>query len=272
MPTFSLSLTFAINSLCFLTGNLFPNQVTAVDFLPTFLPVDESSSASNTLQSQSETSFANNTSQSHSATSFTNNILQNQLETSFTNNIFQSQSETTDVERSHIETPHFCAENFQVPSSRSATQNEPLHTTRPSSSTTILLETFPCNNPINPHMRSKEARLQTFLDNSTRWPAHRIRATPQQIVAAGMYYLGLRDRVKCWYCNGGLQNWDQEDDPWAEHAKWFPLCEFVLQQKGPEFVHRIVSLYPGLERPPLYNPTRAEPAREIAQQMQFNVK
>ena len=112
---------------------------------------------------------------------------------------------------------------------------------------------FPCNHPINPHMRSKNARLQTFLDHSTTWPAHRVRATPQQIVDAGMYYLGLRDRVKCWYCNGGLQNWDQEDDPWEEHAKWFPSCEFVLQQKGEDFVQRIVNNNPGLQRPLLYN-------------------
>ena len=103
-------------------------------------------------------------------------------------------------------------------------------------------------------MRSKNARLQTFLDNFTTWPAHRIRATPQQIVDAGMYYLGLRDRVKCWYCNGGLQNWNQEDDPWEEHTKWFPSCEFVLQQKGEDFVQRIVDNNLGLQRPVLYDP------------------
>ena len=177
-----------------------------------------------------------------------------------------------DIGTTNVQTPSSCLQNFQVTSSASPSQNEQLPSSTPPNPATLLLETFPCNHPINPHMRSNEARLQTFLDNSTRWPAHQIRATPQQIVDAGMYYLGLRDRVKCWYCNGGLQNWDQEDDPWAEHAKWFPLCEFVLQQKGPEFVHRIVSLYPGLERPPLYNPTRAEPAREIAQLMQINSK
>jgi len=33
---------------------------------------------------------------------------------------------------------------------------------------------------------------------------------------------GERDRVKCWYCNGGLQNWERNDVPWEEHAKWFP--------------------------------------------------
>ena len=112
-------------------------------------------------------------------------------------------------------------------------------------------------------MRSCEARLQTFLDSSSIWPAHRIRATPQQIVNAGMYYLGERDRVKCWYCNGGLQNWERDDDPMEEHAKWFPLCEFVLQQKGPDYVHQIVLRNPGLRRPNLYNPSSGQAAQSL---------
>ena len=112
---------------------------------------------------------------------------------------------------------------------------------------------FLCRRPINPHMRSKEARLQTFLDNSVSWPVHRIRATPQQIADAGMFYLGERDRVKCWYCNGGLQNWEQDDQPWEEHAKWFPRCEFVLQQKGANYVNQIVARFPNLRRPILSN-------------------
>jgi len=114
-------------------------------------------------------------------------------------------------------------------------------------------------------MRSREARLQTFLDNSSIWPAHRIRATPQQIVDAGMYYLGERDRVKCWYCNGGLQNWERDDNPINEHAKWFPLCEYVLQQKGPDYVYQIVLQNPGLRRPNLYNPSTGQAAQSVVQ-------
>ena len=117
---------------------------------------------------------------------------------------------------------------------------------------------FPCLHPVNPHMRSSEARLQTFLDNCSICLAHRIRATPQQIVDAGMYYLGERDRVKCWYCNGGLQNWERDDDPMEEHAKWFPLCEFVLQQKGPDYVHQIVLKTPEVRRPLIPNSSSAE--------------
>ena len=78
---------------------------------------------------------------------------------------------------------------------------------------------FPCLHAVNPHMREEPIRLQTFDE---RWPSNRVRATAQQIAKAGFYFLGERDRVKCWYCNGGLQNWEPLDEPWREHAKWFP--------------------------------------------------
>jgi len=61
------------------------------------------------------------------------------------------------------------------------------------SSTTIpeqLAHIFSCSNSVNPHMRSKAARLQTFRDRSDEWPAHRIAATPEQMVQAGFFYLG----------------------------------------------------------------------------------
>jgi len=35
--------------------------------------------------------------------------------------------------------------------------------------------------------------------------------------------LGETNRVKCWYCNGGLQTWASKNEPWREHAKWFPM-------------------------------------------------
>ncbi|XP_076812281.1 baculoviral IAP repeat-containing protein 7-like [Clavelina lepadiformis] len=122
-----------------------------------------------------------------------------------------------------------------------------------------LMTLFSCSNPVNPHMRSESARINTFLDHLSSWPAHRIRTSIQQIVKAGFFYLGDRDRVKCWYCNGGLQNWERDDDAWREHAKWFPLCEFVLQRKGPEYVHNIVAYYPNLRRPNIPNAPSSVP-------------
>ncbi|XP_076818315.1 E3 ubiquitin-protein ligase XIAP-like isoform X3 [Clavelina lepadiformis] len=110
---------------------------------------------------------------------------------------------------------------------------------------------FSCENPVSPHMRNEDSRFETF---DHRWLHKQIRATPRQIAKAGFFFLGERDKVKCWYCNGGLQNWDHDDEPWSEHAKWFPTCEYVLQCKGPDFVHRMVSLFPNLRRPVMRGP------------------
>nr|CAB3225578.1 ZF(RING)-14 zinc finger protein [Phallusia mammillata] len=127
-----------------------------------------------------------------------------------------------------------------------------------------LRNMFQCQYPVSPHMRNEETRFETF---DHRWPASQVNATPRQIARAGFFFLGERDRVKCWYCNGGLQNWDPQDEPWTEHAKWFPTCEFLLQRKGPDFVHRMVSMFPNLPRPLLRGPhdvAPPNPGRRIA--------
>jgi len=76
---------------------------------------------------------------------------------------------------------------------------------------------------------------------------------------ARSFLSGVRDRVKCFHCNGGLQNWSQGDDPWYEHAKWYPTCEFLLQQKCPEFIQNVVARFPNIERPRLAAPGRDVP-------------
>jgi hypothetical protein len=42
-----------------------------------------------------------------------------------------------------------------------------------------------------------------------------------------IYILGLNDGVKCFYCDGIVQCWDPQDDPWLEHIKWYPQCGFL---------------------------------------------
>ena len=44
--------------------------------------------------------------------------------------------------------------------------------------------------------------------------------SPAQIVMGGFFFIVECDRVKCWYCNGGLHNWECMDDPGVEHAKF----------------------------------------------------
>lgn len=124
---------------------------------------------------------------------------------------------------------------------------------------------FPCENPVNPHMASTLHRMQTFHDNLSRWNENNIRASASDMVEAGLYYLGQRDRVKCWYCNGGLQNWHVDDNPWFEHAKWFPTCEYVLQNKGPEYVYQVTQRFPNLNRSNLAAATQRPRMQEVVE-------
>ena len=82
----------------------------------------------------------------------------------------------------------------------------------------------------------------------------RIAANPNLIADAGFYYLDEGDRTKCWCCNGGLKNWERFDDPWIEHAKRFLLCEFLLKNRGVDYVKDIVKGFVSLNRPPVPNP------------------
>ena len=113
---------------------------------------------------------------------------------------------------------------------------------------------FQCKKPINPHMRRIVDHRQTFIV-SENWPGERIEADPTLMADAGFYYLGDSDRVKCRYCNGDLKNWERYDDPWMEHAKWFPLCDDLLKNKGVDFVKAVVKDFPGLNRPAISNPS-----------------
>ncbi|XDV26314.1 hypothetical protein PO909_030062 [Leuciscus waleckii] len=90
-------------------------------------------------------------------------------------------------------------------------------------------------------MQQCEERLLTFV----YWPS-RITVRPDQLAKAGFYYVGRNDDVKCFCCDGGLRCWESGDDPWVEHAKWFPRCEYLLQEKGQEFVHQIQARFPRL--------------------------
>ncbi|XP_054453676.1 E3 ubiquitin-protein ligase XIAP [Anoplopoma fimbria] len=77
--------------------------------------------------------------------------------------------------------------------------------------------------PMAPHMRSEEARLQTL----SSWPSTSP-VRPRDLAQAGLYYLGLEDRVQCFCCGGMLGGWEDGDTAWAEHTKHFPNCFFIL--------------------------------------------
>ena len=90
---------------------------------------------------------------------------------------------------------------------------------------------IPHQGPRHPQFASEAARLSTFQD----WPPG-LRQTKEEMAAAGLFYVGQSDQVKCFYCNGGLREWQVEDDPWVEHAGWFHNCGFIRLKKGEEFI------------------------------------
>uniref|UniRef100_A0A8C6IEI3 Uncharacterized protein n=1 Tax=Mus spicilegus TaxID=10103 RepID=A0A8C6IEI3_MUSSI len=87
----------------------------------------------------------------------------------------------------------------------------------------------------------EEARLESFED----WPFYAHGTSSRVLSAAGFVFTGKRDTVQCFSCGGCLGNWEEGDDPWKEHAKWFPKCEFLQSKKSPEEITQYVQSYEG---------------------------
>ncbi|XP_013393767.1 baculoviral IAP repeat-containing protein 3-like [Lingula anatina] len=100
-----------------------------------------------------------------------------------------------------------------------------------------------------------QARVQTFAN----WPPSRI-PRPEALARAGFFYAGFGDNVKCFFCDGGLRNWESQDDPWVEHARWFPRCDFVRQCKGDAFIQMIKD-----QKSPNNPPSQAQAQEQRAQ-------
>jgi hypothetical protein len=86
----------------------------------------------------------------------------------------------------------------------------------------------------SPSFTQLQARLDTFRD----WPAT-LSQQPADLAKAGFYYFGIKDMVKCFFCNGGLKNWDHNDDPYEDHVRWFPKCQYVRQLMGVEYIEKV---------------------------------
>jgi baculoviral IAP repeat-containing protein 7/8 len=83
----------------------------------------------------------------------------------------------------------------------------------------------------NPEFSIEANRLETYDD----WP-RTARQTPVTLSDAGFYYTGSGDRVICFSCNGGLKDWEENDDPWEQHAMWYEKCEYLKLMKGDDFI------------------------------------
>ncbi|XP_039956744.1 death-associated inhibitor of apoptosis 2 [Bactrocera tryoni] len=91
--------------------------------------------------------------------------------------------------------------------------------------------------PKKPKFSSLDSRLRTYVN----WPIPDIQK-PDALAQAGLYYQNVEDQVRCFHCNIGLRSWQREDDPWFEHAKWFPQCQFVRLVKGANYIQHVQDL------------------------------
>ncbi|BFZ09502.1 hypothetical protein BsWGS_12541 [Bradybaena similaris] len=85
-----------------------------------------------------------------------------------------------------------------------------------------------------PLFSSAEARRQTFTSWSVTH-SHR----PEDLVAAGFFYAGYADCVRCFYCGLGLKYWRPTDIPAYQHARYRPHCVYNRLYKGPDYIARV---------------------------------
>ncbi|XP_022114987.2 death-associated inhibitor of apoptosis 1 isoform X1 [Pieris rapae] len=90
--------------------------------------------------------------------------------------------------------------------------------------------------PVHSRYASEAARLRTFAD----WPRS-MRQKPEELAEAGFFYTGHGDKTKCFYCDGGLKDWENDDVPWEQHARWFDRCAYVQLVKGRDYVQKVLA-------------------------------
>ncbi|KAG7177450.1 death-associated inhibitor of apoptosis 2-like 3, partial [Homarus americanus] len=73
--------------------------------------------------------------------------------------------------------------------------------------------------------RFEKERLDTFID----WPLS-LWISPEDLAAAGFYYLRNKDLYACYFCGGVIGDWEKDDTPLGEHCRLFRHCPFVRNQ------------------------------------------
>lgn len=97
--------------------------------------------------------------------------------------------------------------------------------------------------PAFPHYALEEARTTTF----TEWPKVMRHKVPS-LVEAGFFYTGRGDQVQCFSCGVTINDWEEDDDPWVQHAVWQPDCKFLQLLRDKEFIESCVANYTEKEK------------------------
>lgn len=113
--------------------------------------------------------------------------------------------------------------------------------------------------PIEYDMENEEKRLQSFQRNSG-WQGM---VDPRRLAAAGFYYTGINDHVKCFACDTSLNQWQPDDDPVKEHFKENPTCTYI-SKLGNKFTISHVPSRIGLQESSSMTPSFRQPFRSTS--------
>lgn len=91
--------------------------------------------------------------------------------------------------------------------------------------------------PTHPGYSLREKRRASFVN----WPRHAF-SNVEALVDAGLFYEGEDDMAICYYCGGALRSWQKDDNPFVEHARWYPECTFVKLSMEPALYNTVRSL------------------------------
>ena len=96
--------------------------------------------------------------------------------------------------------------------------------------------------PYHPEYATEQSRLDSFIN----WPSN-LTQKPPDLAKAGFFSFGKNDMVKCFYCDGGIRNWDQFEDPIVEHTRWYPRCPYIKLYKGEDFIEKVRQMYKDMD-------------------------
>lgn len=97
-------------------------------------------------------------------------------------------------------------------------------------------------------MKEERHRLETYK----LWPKAEV-VDPESLSQSGLYFTGDGDQVKCAFCQGVLNGFQQGDSPHKLHVLRYPSCEFARQ------CHRTQDFERALEQLSLTGPVDTNP-------------
>ena len=94
-------------------------------------------------------------------------------------------------------------------------------------------------NPSRKFTVADEPKYKQYATVESRVKSFKGAKIPQRrklLAEAGLFYMGMKDHVQCFYCGGTLRDWKKGLDPFYEHTGWYENCFFIKAIKGQEFV------------------------------------